>query len=483
VDEEQCLQKALEKAPLAEPTPECVLPLTGRVNPAWADRLAALRHQVMEPLLGQTETLTAADWRSLQETFAPYRDWLDAKNGAQVEPLGREKLRRYLEPSCAEAVRHILRRDRAVADRLAQLARLKKLLLYHKHLVRLANNFVSFPELYDPGARAMFEEGSLVMDGRWFNFALFVPDLTEHAEVVGDSSTFVMYVELTRVGQPAGRIVAVPVTSGTIGNLRVGKRGVFFDVHGTEYDARVVRIIENPVSFKETLLAPFNALGRLIVGKIEAISGSAQKELESTVAKTADQVQTGVQQTVREAPQAAAAQGPEAPVPAESPAADSSRRRDLLVGASVSVAALSSAFAFITRTLADLKLTTVLAAVLVGLLLVFLPSAVVAFLKLRRRDLSAILEGSRWAINARMRLTRRQRRQFTRQEPYPADAAGTPRSRWWTTVLWVLVLALAGWGAWRGWRYLREREQSAGNEPARPANSDTGAPPADTPAG
>jgi hypothetical protein len=320
----------------------------------------------------------------------------------------------------------------------------------------------------------MFEEGSVVMDGRWFNFALQVPDLGEHAEVVDDSSMFVMYVELTRARQPDARTVAVPVTSGTIGNLRVGKRGVFFDVHGKEYDARIVRIIENPVSFKETLLAPFASLGRLIVGKIEAISGSAQKELESTVSRTADQVQTGVQQTVREAPQASGAPaGAQQSAQAQQQAASTSRR-DLLVGASVSVAALSSAFAFITKTLSDLRLTTVLAAVMIGLLLVFLPSVIVAFLKLRRRDLSSILEGSRWAINARMRLTRKQRRQFTREEPYPEDASGTPVSRWWAAILWTAVVIVLIGGAWKGWSYLRrqERADEATNAPADTGRSE-----------
>ena len=42
-----------------------------------------------------------------------------------------------------------------------------------------------------------------------------------------------------------------------------------------------------------------------------------------------------------------------------------------------------------------------------------LPTAIVAILKLRRRDLSAILEGSGWAINARMRLTFKQAHVFT----------------------------------------------------------------------
>lgn len=471
LDDAETVEAALSKAPLADPNPEGRLPLEGRLNPLYAVKVANLRTQTIEPLLGDLDVLTAEQWQRVKTSFAGHEAWLAAKKGASVEKLGAEKLKRYLEPRFAEGVRELLARDREVADRLSDLKLLEKLLLYHQGMMRLANNFVGLPELYSPDARALFELGSLVMDGRWFNFAVLAQNLNEHVECAKESNTFVLYVELSRADETEKRTVVIPVTSGTSGTLRVGKRGVFFDVNGREYDARVVRIIENPVSFKETLLAPFKALGRLIVGKIEAISGSAQKELESTVSRTADQVQTGVQQTVREAPEQTAGAAAQQGAQAETPQAAQSNRRDLLVGASVSVAALSSAFAFITKTLAGLKISTILAAVVVGLVLVFLPSAIVAFLKLRKRDLSAILEGSGWAINVRMRLTRRQRAQFTRREPYPADASGTPRARWIGVVLGLAAVAAACWGAWHGWRYLREHEESAVTNTATPATA------------
>ena len=79
-------------------------------------------------------------------------------------------------------------------------------------------------------------------------------------------------------------------------------------------------------------------------------------------------------------------------------------------------------------------------ALLAIVLIVFVPTAIVAAFKLRRRDLSALLEGCSWAINARMRLDRQQRNQFTRRLPFPAGATGGPRSRW---LRWVLVAVLA----------------------------------------
>jgi hypothetical protein len=232
----------------------------------------------------------------------------------------------------------------------------------------------------------------------------------------------------------------VPATAGTIGNLCAGKRGIFYDTRGRHYDARVIQIIENPISFQEALLSPFVRLGRFVSGKIEAISGSAEKELEQQLGTVTSKVQTGVQEAVRHAPEAAeAAQATPAPAP---PATASASRRDLLLGASVSIAALSSAFAFITKSLQGVSALTILLALGIGVLIVLLPTAIVAGVKLHRRDLSAILEGCGWAINARMRLNRRQRRQFTHREPYPAGATGTPRSRLAWRLLTLILLAV-----------------------------------------
>ncbi len=433
--------RTLRAAPLAEPTPGRLLPLEGKVNPAYREELEQFRNKVVEPVLGEKEALSPADWARIKEFFSGHAEWLDSRRGGGVAELQREKLRRYGEGDFAERVRALLEEDQRVAEWLSAARDLRKLLLYHRYLLPLVNNFVSFPDLYDPERRAMFEMGSLVIDGRWFNFAVRVEDRGEHARVARTSRIYVMYVELTRPDRPEPLLVAVPATSGTAGNLCAGKRGVFYDTDGRHYDARVVEIIENPISFKEALLSPFVRLGRFIVGKIEAMSTSAEKTLVSRVAE----IPSEIGETTAEPRETS-------PEPARS---SSASRRDILVGASFSIAALSSAFAFITKTLAGLAAWQILTAVLLAAAAVLVPTAVIAGIKLRRRDLSAILEGCGWAINARMRLNRRQRKQFTRGQPYPAGATGTPRRRWLLVVLLLVLVAFgvaAAMKAFAGWR-------------------------------
>ncbi|MCK4602316.1 MAG: hypothetical protein KAU28_07605, partial [Phycisphaerae bacterium] len=254
-----------------------------------------------------------------------------------------------------------------------------------------------------------------VMDGRRFNFAVRVADRTAHGAVARTGNMFVLYAEVAPSGGEKYE-VATAVTSGTKGNLCVGKRGVFQDVTGGECDARVVQIIENPVSLAEALVSPFQRLGRLLSGKIEAITAAAEKKLDTT---------------------AEAIRAPGAP-------AQPNRgllAGGLLMGGGVAIAALGSAFAYTTKALADVAVWKILIGIGIAILAVILPTSIVAFVKLRRRDLSAILEGSGWAINSRMRLTRRQGRSFTHRPRYPKGARGVHRNRGKWLLLAVIVAA------------------------------------------
>ena len=116
----------------------------------------------------------------------------------------------------------------------------------------------------------------------------------------------------------------------------------------------------------------------------------------------------------------------------------------------MALAALGSAAAYITKTLSSIAPLTIVLSILGAILLAMLPMSVVAFLKLRRRDLSAILEGSGWAINARMRLTRKQGRFFTKRPGYPQGSTGI-RSRkwgWYLLILLLLTVIIVGGYLW-----------------------------------
>lgn len=427
--EVEAVSAYLESAPIAPPTTQAELPLSvEQVNPSFREWIADLCDRLLPHVLGTTPaTLDPKSWGRVKAAFATYETYLNSKQGALVETLPADKLTRYKEPSFCEKVAALIEEDRRVAQKLERIRELERLLLYRKHLMNIANNFISFPHLYAPGERAMFEMGSALLDGRWFNFAVPVENPAQHRKIAKLSSIFVMYLE---VGDQDGKkyTVAVPATSGTKGNLAVGKRGVFFDTNSKEYDAHVIHVIDNPISLREALVAPFVRLWQYAEGKVEAWSGSAEKGLIGQFDQS--------QKTIAQSGNALAGVGTAKPGLLSGAATP-------LIGLSIAAAALGSALAFITKTFAGLSKTGIVLGLLGAALAVMLPMGVVALLKLRRQDLSALLEGCGWAINARMRLDRKQRRYFTRTVPYPRDAKGTPSDpRWWLLVAALLIAAL-----------------------------------------
>jgi hypothetical protein len=442
------IRDVLERAPLAPPHPGHALDLDATVNPAYSESLARLREAVLKPILGTAVSpLTEDAWQRVKETFAAHEDWLGSKTGTVVEPLGEDKLRDYLDGHHAEKVGALIEKVREAAIVLDDIRLVEKLILFQANLITFANNYVSFPDLYEQGRRALFDYGDLVMDGRRFNLAVRLTDRTEHTRIAKTSNIHVLYVEITGP-EVEPYEVAIAVTSGGQGNLCVGKRGVLRDVNGLELDARIVHVIENPISLSEAIVAPFRRLGAAAAGKIESIATAAEKKLDQVGSDTVVRIPgVGDRPPPSQATQQSKAGG--------------MGLGPMLAGGGIAVAALGSSFAFVTKTLAGLSVFTILAGLGGALLAVIVPMLIIAFGKLRRRDLSAILEGSGWAINARMRLTRAQARYFTERPPFPAGARGIRRTR---AVAWVIGVALAAGAAGSLWMTMRDGADSRGAE-------------------
>ena len=409
LDDPAVIDAVLRQAPLAKPGPTDELRFNEQFNPYYTEALDNFQRLVVHPVLKvSSASLTGRQWQQIKNFFAAHEAWRKAKPPHAVEPLGLEKLRAYQDDKYAKAVRALIAESAETAFVLDNIRLTEKAALFQANMMDLANNFVSFPDLYNPHSRAMFEMGTLVMDGRRFNLSVNALNRANHANIAKTSNMFVLYVEVAPKNSDKKYEVAVPVTSGNKGNLCLGKRGVFYDLLGQEADATVVAIIENPISLTEALVAPFLRLGRMLTGKIESITAEAEKQFD----KKASSGITTATTTPAAAPAAAGGFG--------------GSTGGLLLGGGVALAALSSALAYVSKRIAE-QPWTVIFGVLGAILAVMIPISIVAVLKLRRRDISAILEGSGWAINARMRLTGKQGRFFTQRPRYPLGSIGIPR--------------------------------------------------------
>ena len=433
LDNPDAIQALLAEQPLAPPSASQSLALAGPVNATYANALTRLWEQAMLPAFGDTpdHELTATQWDELKQLFAPYARWLQRGADHPVAPLGPDRVKELLKPSLTTALTQLVELSAQTAMEMDQLRLTEKLILFQANMLDFANNFVSFPQLYDPDQRAVFEQGSLVMDGRRFTFSVRAAKRAEHSKVAAGSNFFILYVQISPPAGQAPFDVALPVTSGTKGNLCVGKRGVFTDIAGRQLDAQVVQIIENPISILEAMLSPFVRFGKMLGGKIESITSAAEKQFDSKAAK------------VLEHPTAAPAAQAQVPAPPRGALAGG-----LLMGGGVAVAAMGSAMVYTVKTIANIGPAKILIGVAGAFVAVLLPVAILAILKLRSRDLSAILEAGGWAINARMRLSFRQGRLFT-YAPHLPPGAARQSPRWVLPALGIAIVLEIVWLALR----------------------------------
>ncbi len=395
----------LAAAPLAEPEPSCKLLIGGAVNPAFQSAWDSLSRNVFARILPGVTQLDRAGWARVQSTFSAHAAWVAERPPEPFEKVSDAQLAAQLDGPLPAKLRALIAIDAEAAGELANIAALEKAILFQRWLIELANNFVNFSSIYDPGQTALIEMGSLIVDGRRLEFCLKVESAARaaHKSVAAGSLAFLVYAQISESeGKPPAFEIVAPVTSGERGRLRVGKRGIFIDTAGKEWDAVVVEIVENPISLKEAAMAPMRRVQKFIGDKIESF---AQSQLSSSEKAAHGATGGAIEQTGNVA--VGATPPPAAPKPADSGAG----MQTLVIGGSLAFAAVGSTLAYI-GSIAPAKLVGVVI-FLAGM------SAFLGWLKLRRRDMGMLLEASGWAINADMKITRRLGSAFTRTPAFP----------------------------------------------------------------
>ena len=409
----QAMERQLAQAPLQTPNAEGVLNLEGPVNPYYQDQMDELQNRVLARAQPDShETLTRIGWQQVKAILEPYGAWQAEKPSDGVDELSETTLKEYLEGPAQKKLLQLLLEDLAVKDEVMKVTALEKLTLYQRWLLELANNFVSFSALYDPSRRALFELGNLIIDGRELAFTMKVRNRAEHKKIAQASKMFLVYAEIIRP-QEQGRSfeIAAALTGGSQGVIEIGKRGIFYDLQGKEWDARVVDMVENPISLGEAIKSPFVKAKKLLSEKVEAFVGTQAGALEKTATEIATKMEKGESlQQPAQVPSAGAAPP------------SGSGMRDLVLAGGIAFAAVGSSLVYLIKTLSQINPLNAALALVTLLLVVALFSALSGWNKLRRRDMSALLEACGWAVNFRMYMTRRLGYLFSRTPHLPEGA-------------------------------------------------------------
>jgi len=417
------------------------LPLCNGINPAWQDAVHSLREYAVRPLFGDIEAIDRAQWRELLARGAAYFTWQANKPLVPIlETLSVERVVELVEQGVQDKLLALVAQDLEVAEAAEGLVDLDKLLRFQNGLIDLLRNFISFHDFYTPGYKAVFQAGRLYIDGKSCDLVVEVDDIAAHSAIASNSNSFLLYCTCVRRGQPVrGRetinIVAA-VTAGADHALMVGRNGLFYDREGNDWDATVVKVVENAISVREAFWSPYRRIAGLISEQIQKFAASRDNEL---VADTAGKV------------------GAVGANPAETTAAtttfDIAKFAGIFAAIGLAVGALGTALAAVFSGLLSLAWWQ-WPLVLIGVVMAISgPSMLMAWFKLRRRSLGPILDANGWAVNTQAKISIAFGTTLTQLAALPPGSArslrdpyAAKRALWpWLFGLLVAVLAVV-WG-------------------------------------
>ena len=371
--------------PLAQVAANKSLPLTQAINPAWAGAIATFQAAVVKPLLGDKTALTEADWAALLAKLSAFDTWSGGKAGGAVEKIGLKRVREILATKARETLTALVAKDKAEEGNSQAVIGLNRLVHYHRDLGKLCNNFVNFRDFYGRKDKAIFQAGVLYLDQRSCDLCITVEDAGKHAAMAGLAGTYLAYCDCYRKGSGEKMNIVAAFTGGDSDNLMVGRNGIFYDRKGRDWDATITRIIDNPISIRQAFFAPYNKLVRMI---------------EEQVAKRAAAAEAAADAKLAEAAKAAASGEPPKPIEPPKQKIDTGTLAAIGLVLTTLLGALGGIFGHIL----GLVWWQIPLAFLAILLAISAPSVIMAFLKLRRRNLGPILDANGWAVNAKAKM-------------------------------------------------------------------------------
>ena len=372
--------------PLAFIVPDKPLPLVMGVNPAWGSVLANLNELVVLPLLGKKETLSREEWAYVCARFAAFDAWHAAKPASAVEALGMPRLREILASGNRQRILDLIAQDKAVEAEVRAIGEVEKLLRYKRDLFTLVNNFVSFRNFYTGRDKAIFQVGTLYLDGRSCELVVRVDDVTRHAGFAAMSGVCLVYCECVRGTEKT--CIAAAFTAGDSDYLMVGRNGIFYDRKGLDWDATIVRIVDHPISMRQAFWSPYKKLVKAVSEQIQKLAASRAGAAEGNMIKAV--VENGK----------AVVNPPAAP----KPPFDVGKFAGIFAAIGLAIGAIGGMLASIVGGVLGLKFWQIPLAIAGLVLLVSGPAVLMAWFKLKKRSLAPILDANGWAINARARI-------------------------------------------------------------------------------
>ncbi|MCM1034509.1 MAG: hypothetical protein NC038_02925 [Paludibacter sp.] len=370
--------------PIARINGKAELNLNAAINPAWAGTFDTLRTIA---IAADKETLNETEWKELGNTFADYTAWKAAKAGTEVEPLGAETINNLQQQNRKEALLSLVEQDKALTTEADGIDEVNKLLHLYRDFGKLLHNFVTLQDFYarDKHTQAIFQAGTLIIDQRACHLCMRVADMSKHDANVAASGMYLIYCNCTTKSKPGTLQIVAAMTVGDTGDLRVGKNAIFYDRDGLDWDAVVTKIVENPISISQAFWSPYRRMAKWVedlinknaADKDSAIMSEATAKLSALPATPADTA-----------------------TPAPAQPFDIAKFAGIFAALGMALGMIGSALVSVAKGFSALTWWQGLLAFVAILLVISGPSMIMAWLKLRKRNIAPLLNANGWAVNA-----------------------------------------------------------------------------------
>ena len=424
--------------PLTHITGKSEIDVNAAINPAWDNNFSVVKSVAIDP---SKSVITEADWNAIGEKFAAYQAWKNAKAGAAVEGLGLDAVKNFIAQDKKAALLDLVAQDAALKEESDNIEMVDKFLHIFRDFYQLLKNFVTFNDFYnkDKNIKAIFQCGTLIVDQRACKFCMKVADTGKHSAAAGASGMYLVYCDCTTKSQAGKLQIVAAVTVGDIGALAVGKNGIFYDNNGLEWDAVITKIIDNPINISQSFWSPYRRMSTAIENLIN--KSAAEKDAKMMANATAN-INAAPTKTAEEAKAAAAA-----------PPFDIAKFAGIFAAIGMAVGMIGTALTSLFNGLIKLEWWQFIM-LFVGIILVISgPVMVMAWMKLRRRNIAPLLNANGWAVNANSKISIPFGETLTEIAKYPKMKLDDPFAKkgmktwqkWGLTVLLIIAVVAGLW--------------------------------------
>ena len=430
--------------PIARITGKEELDLTASINPAWVAQFQVVKEAAIE---AGKKTLTEADWTAIGAKFTAYTAWKAAKAGASVEKLGIAKVNEMLQQDKKAALLDIVAQDLALKEEAENIEMVDMFLYMLRDFYRLLRNFITFNDFYkkDKDISAIFQSGTLIIDQRACRFCMKVENMGAHNATAATSGMYLVYCDCTTKTSPAKLQIVAAVTVGEVGNLIVGKNAVYYDNAGVEWDAVITKVVDNPISVMQAFWNPYRRMATAVENLIN--KSAAEKDAKMMANATAK-----INAAPTSLPAAPAEGADPAAKPAATPPFDIAKFAGIFAAIGMAVGMIGSALAALAKELFALTWWQLLLTFAAILLIISGPSMVMAWMKLRRRNIAPLLNANGWAVNAAAKISIPFGNTLTDVAKFPKmklkDPYATGMPAWAKVLITLCILAGAAAAAW-----------------------------------